>query len=177
MTGLGHSLAASQVATVAPMDTPRLRKAARALVLDPDDRVLLVHFRFSDGDLWAPPGGGIDHGETPIDAVRRELHEEVGYTDLDIGPPIWTRTVLFRLSEHYDGQTETVYLVRVDGPPQSRALLTDEQLRDEYVFGHAWWSISELHSATATFSPSRLRALVTDLIASGPPDDPIDAGV
>lgn len=159
------------------MDRPRLRTAARALVLDPLDRVLLVHFRFSHGDVWATPGGGIDPGETEAEAVRRELHEEVGYTDLEIGPAIWTRTHYFPLSEHYDGQTETIFLVRVDGPPQRDPLLSAEELRNEYVVGHAWWTIPELHRNTVAFAPARLPALVADLVTSGPPAVPIDVGV
>jgi 8-oxo-dGTP diphosphatase len=30
--------------------------------------------------LWAPPGGGKEHGESPIEAVVRELYEETGLT-------------------------------------------------------------------------------------------------
>ena len=95
------------------MEELRLRKAARALVLDPNDRVLLVRFRFPMWDVWATPGGGIDDGETALDAVRRELHEEVGAVDADIGPPIWTRTHLFPMPDGRDGQQETIFLVRV----------------------------------------------------------------
>jgi ADP-ribose pyrophosphatase YjhB (NUDIX family) len=52
----------------------RIREAVRAVVLDPDDRVLLVRLEFPHWTGWAMPGGGVDEGETdeppaaPIDA-------------------------------------------------------------------------------------------------------------
>src|SRR5437660_3621759 len=41
-----------------------LRPAVRALVVDPAGRLLLVRFDWPDRTVWAPPGGGIERGET-----------------------------------------------------------------------------------------------------------------
>lgn len=51
------------------------------VVLDEQDRVLLVRqFRYPVGKfLLEIPAGGIDPGEEPVDCVRRELQEEIGY--------------------------------------------------------------------------------------------------
>lgn len=53
--------------------TPRM--AAGALFID-GERVLLV--RKTYGNRWDIPGGYINRGESPADACRREVHEEIG---------------------------------------------------------------------------------------------------
>ena len=62
----------------------RLREAVRALVLDGDDNVLLVRLTFAGVPFWTPPGGGLEPGEDRLDALARELREEVG---LVVDPP------------------------------------------------------------------------------------------
>ena len=52
-------------------------KAAGVLFRDPDGKVLLMHR--TDGQGWAFPGGGIEKGERPEQAARREVREETGH--------------------------------------------------------------------------------------------------
>jgi ADP-ribose pyrophosphatase YjhB (NUDIX family) len=49
---------------------------ARALVFDVESRVLLVRHTYRPG--WHTPGGGVNEGESPLDAVKREVFEETG---------------------------------------------------------------------------------------------------
>ncbi|HTX91438.1 MAG TPA: NUDIX domain-containing protein [Anaerolineales bacterium] len=47
-----------------------------AVIFDDQNRILLTHRR--DIDLWDLPGGGMDAGELPTEAVAREAKEETG---------------------------------------------------------------------------------------------------
>lgn len=53
-----------------------IKLSAFGIILDEQQRVLLCHR--CDVDLWNLPGGGVEHGETPAQAVVREVKEEVG---------------------------------------------------------------------------------------------------
>ena len=58
----------------------RQRVAAYGVCLDADDRLLLARaapFLNLEG-RWFLPGGGIDHGESPTEALRHEIREEAG---------------------------------------------------------------------------------------------------
>ncbi|MFL5708450.1 MAG: NUDIX domain-containing protein, partial [Chloroflexota bacterium] len=59
--------------------------AAGVLVLDDDDRVLLVgqHRYALDAYSWEIPEGGVPDGETALDGTRRELREETGVEAAD----------------------------------------------------------------------------------------------
>ncbi len=60
-----------------PARTQRLGAYA---VAESDGRLLLTRIsaRGFPVGMWTLPGGGVDHGESPHDAVRRELYEETG---------------------------------------------------------------------------------------------------
>lgn len=54
------------------------RRAVGILLLNPENRVFVAKRRDVAGDAWQMPQGGIDKGETPRQAARRELKEEIG---------------------------------------------------------------------------------------------------
>jgi 8-oxo-dGTP diphosphatase len=159
-------------------DELRIRSSVRALLLDPDDRVLLVRFEFPTVTVWATPGGGQEPGEDDEATLRRELDEELGLDGLVIGPHIWDRLhIVPFLDGKWDGQCDRVYLVRAPAfEPSPR--LTWEQLRAERVHELRWWTLDELATASGDtlFAPRRLPQLIADVVADGPPASPVDAG-
>ena len=109
--------------------------------MDGTGRVLLMHWHdpTSGQTLWEPPGGGIDPGETPFEAARRELTEETGLP----GDAVLNRWVPVRrefdwLGTHYV-KTERFYLARFGSAPEvdPRAFTPEE---DSTYLGFGWFS-------------------------------------
>jgi len=62
---------------------PLFRVFAVAVIFDQDDRLLFVKMTYQRVHPWGLPGGGLEYGEVPETAVRREVQEETGW-DVDI---------------------------------------------------------------------------------------------
>jgi TDG/mug DNA glycosylase family protein len=90
-----------------------IRRAVRALVVAPDRRVLMLHYANEYDEWWIPPGGGLDPGESDDAGLRRELREEIGLENFDIGPLLIEHRRYFLLEDAFGGQLNRIYLVRV----------------------------------------------------------------
>jgi 8-oxo-dGTP diphosphatase len=157
---------------------PRIREAVRALVIDELDRILLVRFEFPNATRWALPGGGINPGESDVVALQRELIEELGLTDVVVGPHLWNRThIIPMFGGEFDGQRERVYEVRVPSSFAPQPALSWEQLNAEYVFELRWWTLSELEHADIVTAPRELASIVGVILESGPPFEPLTVDV
>jgi ADP-ribose pyrophosphatase YjhB (NUDIX family) len=101
---------------------PRFMVTAGAVVCDERGRVLLLKHVFRKGSGWGIPGGFLNEGEHPEDALRRELREEVG-AELDAAELAFARTlqrpqqieIIFRCSMRaaaVTGETESFEIKR-----------------------------------------------------------------
>ncbi|MFJ9373769.1 NUDIX hydrolase [Streptomyces sp. NPDC101455] len=154
-----------------------LRKVARVVLLDPEDRILLLHGHEPDDpadDWWFTPGGGLEGDETHEEAALRELAEETGITQVELGPVLWTRTCSFPFAGRRWDQDEWYYLARTsataEGVPGATALT---ELERRSVSGARWWTCRELDRAHETVYPTRLAELLRRLLDEGPPAGPV----
>ncbi|MFC8349957.1 NUDIX domain-containing protein [Streptomyces sp. NPDC057280] len=146
------------------------RPAARVICLDAAQRLLLLHWRDPlDGTLlWEPPGGGIESGETPLMAARRELSEETG---LDPSA-IRDRSVPVERDVWWNGKryvgTEDFFVAHfAEEQPTLRptGLLPDEQVN---LHKHAWVPWFDLDTLVDRIEPPTLMSVLAVLVPDGP---------
>jgi 8-oxo-dGTP pyrophosphatase MutT (NUDIX family) len=145
----------------------RIRHTARVLLLDPEDRILLWKGRLS-GDprpFWGTIGGEREAGESVLEAAAREIVEETGLTDAELGPIAWTGESLIPFGP--GGETlhfkEAYVVAHTRGGPLSDAGWTQDEreLLDEL----RWWSLDELRAADEVVYPIGLSELLPDVLA------------
>ena len=151
-----------------------MRYAVRALLFNPNNELLLINYAPNPSihllgqepvlrDNWGTAGGGIDRGEDLEKALRREIFEEIGHTDVTIGPCVWHRRadLLFlgrdvRLDERY-----FIAHTREDTFDTSAHTETERK----YVLGMKWWNVSDIAHSDAVILPLFLRDKIGALAA------------
>lgn len=167
--------------TEVPRDLPIIeRSVVRLVLLDGRDRLLLFHTRDPCrpglGTWWELPGGGIEAGETHIDAAVRELREETGIVVAadQVGPPTWRRRATFLHRSARNLQDEVVVMVRLTGhgPAVDESGRLDYELEDYFDF--RWWPVPEVLASRERFYPGRLPALLPGLLRGERIDEPFE---
>ncbi|MET9423029.1 NUDIX hydrolase [Streptomyces sp. NPDC006540] len=157
-----------------PGTVPLLRKVSRVVLLDPQDRILLMH-GYEPGDpsddWWFTPGGGLEGDETREEAALRELAEETGITEVELGPVLWQRQCSFPFDGRRWDQDEWYFLARTTQTETAPGGLTELEQRS--VAGLRWWTSAELSAARETVYPTRLAELLRTLLDEGPPGAPV----
>ncbi|MEU6719360.1 NUDIX domain-containing protein [Nonomuraea sp. NPDC046802] len=137
------------------------RPTARVILADPADRVLM--FRFVPPDPWPRepawhiPGGGIEPGESPVEAGCREVHEEVGFLldPRDLGEPVAVNAGEWSVRGTRYYSVHTYFFARV---PKTEVSGTGDD-----GLGHRWWSVPDLDATPERIFPPRLTVLLKDL--------------
>lgn len=143
-----------------------LRKTARIILLDGQDRVLLVRFDIQrDGQpvsFWATPGGEVEEGETDQAAAERELREELGLT-LALTGPVHNVTSQFDHRGTWVENRDLFFVGRYDGDAAfSVTGLTDTERQAMQAV--AWWPVAEIDLTTETIFPEGLGRVVQALL-------------
>ncbi|RQW82045.1 NUDIX hydrolase [Micromonospora globispora] len=144
------------------------RRAARVLLVDAADRVLL--FAGTDParpghDYWFTPGGGLDPGESPAEGAARELAEETGLrlAPVKLGAPVWSETVEFPFDGVWYRQEQEFFLVRV--PAWEVDTAGFNEIERASVVGHRWWTVAELTATTERYYPPDLPTRLARVLA------------
>ena len=148
------------------------RTAARVVVLDQHGHVLLLEARdpadASKGQWWEIPGGGIEKGETSAEAALRELYEETGIVEAEIGPCVWTQHSKFTFAGWKFDQHEHVHVAWTDRIDLSTRKPGGLEAFEAMAFGG-----HHLESDVQVL-PRRLREFLPDVVSGNLPAEPVD---
>ena len=148
---------------------PTPRPAARVILVDGRDRVLLFRFTspVSHRSWWLTPGGGLDPGETHREAALRELREETGLTGVKLSRCVWRREHEFTWLGRHLLQQERFFVARV--PTWDVDVKEHTQEEVEVMTEHRWWTVAEIKTSNEVFAPREMPQHLPAIVAGDLP--------
>jgi 8-oxo-dGTP pyrophosphatase MutT (NUDIX family) len=142
------------------------RRAARVLLLDPAGRVLMLHGwdpARPSHTYWFTVGGGLEPGETPLDAAVREAFEETGLrlTAADMLGPVRTDTVSFPFDGSWFSQEQSFFVARASETTVDLSRLNE--VEQGCIDEARWWSLDALAATSERFYPPDLPSLLREV--------------
>ncbi len=122
-----------------------LRVAAYVVVIE-EGRLLLAHWNQGSRPAWTMPGGGLEPGEHPADAARREVREETGY-DVELDGILGVDSAVIPVTHRLSGATVPMQALRI----VYRGHIVGGDLRNELdgsTDEAAWFPIGEVDDLT-----------------------------
>lgn len=158
------------------MEDLRERLTARVLLFDPQRRILLMLGRLPnrprESAAWFTVGGGVDPGETLMEAARREIVEETGFTEIELGPVVWVREGIGVLVGGEKVIFKESYIVaRCAGGEPSREGWADYET--DLIDDIRWWTADEIAAAEVRIYPERFVELLPAIAAGDYPAEPL----
>lgn len=152
------------------------RPAARVVLLDRQGRVFLIRAEDPIDPRKEPwleiPGGGMGFGEDSAEAARRELVEETGIVEVEMGPCVWVQEVEYDFAGYHFHSFDRIHVAWTEGGTyRPRGL---EALEAAAFVGARWWTLDELAADASPTVPARLREFLPALVAGELPEEPID---
>jgi|HubBroStandDraft_6_1064221.scaffolds.fasta_scaffold00020_2 ADP-ribose pyrophosphatase YjhB (NUDIX family) len=154
-----------------------IRPAARALIVDAEQRVLLFRGELPDREpWWYAPGGALHDDETCHAALAREVLEETGLAiDVEtLGAAVWTRDYLFTWQGRLERHLETFFLIRIDHHDVETSRF--EPSERAVIRTYRWWRVDEILCSEERFSPVRLGEHLVSLLQGPLPEEPVALG-
>lgn len=137
----------------------RIRRAARIIVLDPQNRVLLFRFDVSDRPpFWVTAGGECERHESFDEAASRELFEETGIRAQPTRQIARTTPEFITVEGEPIQADERYYLVRVNEAAIDTAGHT--ALEQRVMTQHRWFTLSELSQWHEAIFPENLGEII-----------------
>jgi 8-oxo-dGTP pyrophosphatase MutT (NUDIX family) len=129
------------------------------MLFDPAGRVLLIRcvVMRHDGEFvfWLTPGGEIEPGESPINAARRELREELGL-EVEVVGPVYTQANQFEHQGEMRDNLDFVFTAKcAPDAPTLRGLTPDEI---EIMKEIRWWTAHEIERSPERIFPADIVA-------------------
>lgn len=142
------------------------RRAARVLLLDPAGRVLMLHGwdpARPEHRYWFTVGGGLEPGESLVDAAVREVFEETGLRvgAGDLVGPVRSDVVRFAFDGRWYTQEQSFFVVRAPAFDVDLTHLGDYEVGSIDI--GRWWSAGELLATSERFYPDDLVALLREV--------------